>query len=93
MMTYTNNLQLILLWPLHADWLVTFTWLHSSGLELSSLHGPTNSPELEVTHEVKATRPPLYEEPPMVNLLDLATVAPKPPPLFTLNDFVSEALA
>ncbi|XP_063678875.1 uncharacterized protein LOC134814646 [Bolinopsis microptera] len=63
-----------------------------AGLELSSLHGPTNSPELEVTHEVKATRPPIYEEPPMVNLLDLATVAPKPPPLFTLNDFVSEAL-
>ncbi|KAL5260483.1 hypothetical protein ACHWQZ_G010578 [Mnemiopsis leidyi] len=63
------------------------------GLELGSLQGPTNSPELEVRPEVRATRPPLYEEPPLVNLLDLATVAPKPPPLFTLNDFVSEALA
>eukprot|EP00116_Pleurobrachia_bachei_P005769 sb/3466031/ len=29
----------------------------------------------------------------MVNLLDLATVAPKPRPLFTLNDFVQEAMA
>ena len=50
-------------------------------------------PALYGDTEVRATRPSLYVDPPLINLLDLATVAPKIPPAFTLNDFVSEALA
>lgn len=61
------------------------------GLELGSLQGPTTSPYN--LHEIRPTIPQIYEEPPLVNLLDLATTAPKQPPLFTLNDFVAEALA